>query len=113
MELKKKYGLGYLLTFAVREDKVDYEILNNLIKSHVHHSRALTSIGNEMTFSLPETESNKFENLFSVIEGNHEKLGIINFGISVTTLEEVFLRFILFFLSEANLRSTVNRKFIK
>ncbi|KPM06947.1 ABC transporter sub-family A-like protein 9 [Sarcoptes scabiei] len=88
MELKKKYGLGYLLTFAVREDKVDYEILNNLIKSHVHHSRALTSIGNEMTFSLPETESNKFENLFSVIEGNHEKLGIINFGISVTTLEE-------------------------
>lgn len=92
MELKKKYGLGYLLTFAVKEELVNLNLLKNLIQSYIHHAKILTSIGREITFSLPEFQSHKFEQLFRTIDNRMDELGIINYAISVTTLEEVFLR---------------------
>ena len=41
---------------------------------------------------MPENETHKFEKLFQTIEQNLDKLGVVNYGISVTTIEEVFLR---------------------
>lgn len=41
---------------------------------------------------MPKQESSKFADLFSQIEDNKGSLGIDNYGVSVTTLEEVFLR---------------------
>ncbi|XP_075680863.1 phospholipid-transporting ATPase ABCA3-like isoform X2 [Dermatophagoides pteronyssinus] len=92
IELKKEHGLGYLLTLVVQEDQFDIRLLADLIRSYIHHAKILTSIGREVTFSLPENEAFKFESLFATIEQNMTKLGIMNFGISMTTLEEVFLR---------------------
>lgn len=92
IELKKNYGLGYLLNFVVKEEQIDVKRLTDLIRSHVHHAKILTSVGREVTFSLPENEAYKFESLFANIEQNMTQLGIVNFGISMTTLEEVFLR---------------------
>lgn len=92
MELKKQFGLGYLLTFATREEKVNTRLLHDLIRSHVNQSKLLTSVGTEITYSLPESETNKFEKLFQTIEQNMDRLGVVTYGISVTTIEEVFLR---------------------
>lgn len=64
-------------------------------------------VGNELTFKLPLASSASFESMFRVIEfyvqrsnpsvgtigyGDSNSLGIESYGISVTTLEEVFLR---------------------
>lgn len=43
-------------------------------------------------YSLPESETIKFEKLFLTIEQNFEQLGVESYAISVTTIEEVFLR---------------------
>ena len=42
--------------------------------------------------TLPSNEENKFTGLLKNLSEEKEKLGIINFGLSVTTLEDVFLK---------------------
>lgn len=64
-------------------------------------------VGNEICFKLPLASSSSFENMFREIEGcmrlsdpnsgaagdeHNHSIGIESYGISVTTLEEVFLR---------------------
>ena len=41
---------------------------------------------------MPATDSSRFEELFKDFEDNKDKYGIQTFGISLTTLEEVFLK---------------------
>lgn len=42
--------------------------------------------------SLSSSPTCRFEALFSSLEENQENLGISSFGVSITTMEEVFLR---------------------
>jgi ATP-binding cassette subfamily A (ABC1) protein 3 len=48
----------------------------------------------ELAFQLSSSTISKFPELFSNLEQNMEKLSIRSYGISITTLEEVFLRVI-------------------
>jgi hypothetical protein len=41
---------------------------------------------------LPEEERAKFSEMFAHLEVNQTRLGITGFGLSVTTMEEVFLK---------------------
>eukprot|EP00490_Sorites_sp_Unknown_P025468 CAMPEP_0114678684 /NCGR_PEP_ID=MMETSP0191-20121206/52057_1 /TAXON_ID=126664 /ORGANISM="Sorites sp." /LENGTH=164 /DNA_ID=CAMNT_0001953079 /DNA_START=1525 /DNA_END=2016 /DNA_ORIENTATION=+ len=52
----------------------------------------LTSAGGELNYRLPLTESSKFAQLFKELDTQSEQLSISNYGIGVTTLEEVFLK---------------------
>lgn len=52
----------------------------------------LPFVGAELTFILPSESTSKFEQLFSELESRREELGINSFGVSVTTMEEVFLK---------------------
>jgi ATP-binding cassette, subfamily A (ABC1), member 3 len=45
-----------------------------------------------MTFQIPMSLSSKFKEFFENFDKNLEQLGIRSYGISITTLEEVFLR---------------------
>lgn len=47
MELKKIYGLGYLLTFATRENS-NLNIIQNLIQEHIQNAKLLSSVGTEV-----------------------------------------------------------------
>lgn len=42
--------------------------------------------------SLSSSSVCRFEALFTALEENQENLGISSFGVSITTMEEVFLR---------------------
>jgi hypothetical protein len=46
----------------------------------------------ELKFRLPNDESSLFEALFFEMEENRDKHGIQSFGISLTTMEEVYLK---------------------
>lgn len=48
--------------------------------------------GAELTYILPSDSTSKFEKLFHDLESRREELGINSFGVSVTTMEEVFLK---------------------
>ena len=48
--------------------------------------------GTELAFKLPRDESNSFAALLTALEERKAELGVLSCGLSVTTLEEVFLK---------------------
>ena len=64
----------------------------DIIQGHEAESRMLTDAGAEVTFTLRKDQSTCFEQLLLELENRKDELGITTFGLSVTTLEEVFLK---------------------
>lgn len=65
-----------------------------LVKSKVPRSRLKSSLVNEISFQLPADESYRFPDLFDLLDRYKKDLNILNVGISVTTVEEVFLKYV-------------------
>ena len=93
--LKKKYGVGYNMTIVKTSDSTDVKPITNLIQFHVNDAKLQTSAGTEVSYSLPHENSHKFEVLFTEIENRRQKLGIDSYGVSITTMEEVFLKYLI------------------
>jgi ABC-type multidrug transport system ATPase subunit len=63
-----------------------------LVKNKVPRSQLKTSLVSELSFQLPAEDSHRFPDLFDLLDRNKRELNILNIGISVTTVEEVFLK---------------------
>lgn len=64
----------------------------DLVRQHVPASSLSTRGGTELAFKLPRDDSSSFATLLSQLEGRKAELGVLSCGLSVTTLEEVFLK---------------------
>ena len=84
-------GVGYHL-YIVKNAACIPENILKAIKRHVPEVQLESNIGAELSFVLPKEQSAQFESLFADLEQNQKSLGIDSFGVSVTTLEEVFLK---------------------
>lgn len=89
--LKKHYGTGYVLSVLV-ESEWDIDKITDLIKSHVPTVATKSFTGNCITFALPTNDTTALSTLFINLEKNKTELNITNFGVSITTMEEVFLK---------------------
>lgn len=89
--LKKRYGEGYHLTLVKKSAITDTNVLTELIQKSIEGAKLESSVGVEVTYSLPSDDTALFEPLLRQIESD-ESLNIANYGISVTTMEEVFLK---------------------
>eukprot|EP01083_Nonionella_stella_P139348 424928_1 len=90
--LKSRYGVGYTLTFVKQSRLVGNAPIESLVSRHCEGVSVLSSSAGEIVFRLPFDESPKFPNLFDACDRDSEIFGIQSYSISVTTLEEVFLR---------------------
>ena len=96
--LKSKFGSGYnlILSKDKRVEGIEKDALNDkitqLIKSYVPNSKLNSNINSEISFILPAKDSDKFSALIESIEKEKSELGIVNVGVSVTTIEDVFLK---------------------
>ncbi|KAL5708093.1 Phospholipid-transporting ATPase abca1 [Ranunculus cassubicifolius] len=100
--LKHQYGVGYTLTLV--KSVPSASVAADIVHRHVPSATRLSDVGTEISFRLPLASSSSFESMFREIEScmrrrptlettdNEYSLGIESYGISVTTLEEVFLR---------------------
>nr|AMP82925.1 ABC transporter A family member 1 [Catalpa bungei] len=103
--LKQQYGVGYTLTLV--KSTPTASAAADIVYSHIPSATCVSEVGNEISFKLPLASSSSFESMFREIEscmqrsnpsfgtpdhGENIFLGIESYGISVTTLEEVFLR---------------------
>lgn len=91
--LKRIYGVGYNIT--VEKESVtnfDSKATMDKIIGYVPGSKLLTNVGTELSAQLPFTGSSGFQPLFEYLDDNMASLGIKSYGMSVTTLEEVFLK---------------------
>jgi ATP-binding cassette subfamily A (ABC1) protein 3 len=63
-----------------------------LLGSLIATIQLLSDVGAELSFQLPLTASPAFPELFAKLEAESVSLGVETYGISVTTLEEVFMK---------------------
>jgi len=91
--LKNKYGVGYSL-FLEKKNATNFnsKAMRELVQSHVSTAELLNDVGTELSFQLPFSASAKFPALFENIEKDQDSLGLESYGVSVTTLEEVFIK---------------------
>jgi len=89
--LKNRFGLGYSITLVKKTDKVHDGPVLDLIRGHILGVQALSNVGTELSYKLPSDETSKFADMLDHLEGSLDKLQIQSYGISNTTLEEVFL----------------------
>ncbi|GMF31471.1 unnamed protein product [Phytophthora lilii] len=89
--LKNQFGVGYNLTI-VKEENCDDSKVIDFISRYIPSSRVLSNVGTEIAFQLPLDSSSKFPAMFHKLDDNLHKLQVLSYGISVTTMEEVFIR---------------------
>jgi ABC-type multidrug transport system ATPase subunit len=89
--LKNHFGVGYNLTIE-KKPAAEAGRIQQYVRNKVVEAKILSCVGAEVSFQLPRTATDSFKALFEGLDKHKEELGIENYGVSVTTLEEVFLR---------------------
>ncbi|CAH1108169.1 unnamed protein product [Psylliodes chrysocephalus] len=89
--LKKKYGAGYSLIMDKAHD-CDPNRVTQLLRRFIPDIEIYGNVGSELTYLLVEDQVSVFEPMLRQLETDSERLGIRSYGISLTTLEEVFMK---------------------
>ena len=89
--LKNLYGSGYKLT-CVKENKQPNKKLKDFMTERLGQVEFLGEVASEISFILPVEASGKFKDFFQEFDQELESLEILSYGISMTSLEEVFLK---------------------
>ena len=84
-------GEGYSLSMTLGGNS-DEERISEIVKKVIPVAEVKSNASGELIFSLPAAESKSFGELFEGLERNKVELDIGNFGLSITTMEDVFLR---------------------
>uniref|UniRef100_A0A3Q2QFZ9 ATP binding cassette subfamily A member 12 n=1 Tax=Fundulus heteroclitus TaxID=8078 RepID=A0A3Q2QFZ9_FUNHE len=98
--LKDKLGQGYKLTLTKKiqrpeAERVDNADLKAFIQAHLPEARLKETQRGDVVFSLPPfTSSNasSYRSLLTALDANLDDLQLGGYGVSDTTLEEVFLQ---------------------
>lgn len=93
--LKNKFGVGYHLTLVL-EPNARESAITKLVNLHVAKAEKARHHGRELSYILTHDAVDNFAALFFDIEQEiltkKQRLGILSYGVSMTTLEEVFLQ---------------------
>ncbi|XP_010638873.1 ATP-binding cassette sub-family A member 9 isoform X1 [Fukomys damarensis] len=88
--LKKRWGIGYRLSLHLNE-MCDPESITSLVKQHIPDATLTAQSEEKLVYILPLERTNKFPDLYRDLDRCPNK-GIENYGVSMTTLNEVFLK---------------------
>uniref|UniRef100_A0A673V7B5 ATP binding cassette subfamily A member 9 n=1 Tax=Suricata suricatta TaxID=37032 RepID=A0A673V7B5_SURSU len=88
--LKKKWGIGYHLSLHLNE-MCDPDSITSLVKQHIPDAKLTAQSEEKLVYVLPLERINKFPDLYRDLDRCSNQ-GIENYGVSMTTLNEVFLK---------------------
>uniref|UniRef100_A0A8C0R6U6 ATP binding cassette subfamily A member 9 n=1 Tax=Canis lupus dingo TaxID=286419 RepID=A0A8C0R6U6_CANLU len=88
--LKKKWGIGYHLSLHLNE-MCDPDSITSLVKQHIPDAKLTAQSEEKLVYILPLERTNKFPDLYRDLDRCSNQ-GIENYGVSMTTLNEVFLK---------------------
>lgn len=83
--------MGYNLTIVKKASEPSPDI-EKLVSSIIPTANCMSRVAAEVSFQLPIQELPNFKILFLALDEHMEELNIASYGISITTLEEVFLK---------------------
>ncbi|KAJ8964470.1 hypothetical protein NQ317_016593 [Molorchus minor] len=89
--LKKKYGAGYSLIMD-KSKECNVSRVTALLRKYIPDIEVHGNVGSELTYLLVENQSSVFEPMLRELENHSKELGVQGYGISLTTLEEVFMK---------------------
>ncbi len=84
-------GSGYSLT-VTRDVRCDVPRTTSVIQECMQKAFLKNEAAGQLTYNLPESETAQFPHLFEKLESMRRELGILSFGLSVNTVEDVFLK---------------------
>ena len=88
--LKNKFGLGYYL-YIVKQAGCVSRNVTALIAKHIPNIVPTSDTAGELAFRLPLTAVKVFGPMLRELESELKPLCVESYGVSITTLEEVFL----------------------
>ncbi|XP_030064363.1 cholesterol transporter ABCA5 [Microcaecilia unicolor] len=88
--LKIKWGVGYCLSIHI-DKSCSRETVTSVIIRHIPGADLLHEHEQQLVYTLPLKDTAKFSGLFSDLD-SHLDLGVITYGVSMTTLEDAFLK---------------------
>ena len=91
MFLKNRFGVGYVMTVVKSNSQVNHKIMPYLHEKLGQQVTKMTEIAGEMTIQIPREYTSEFKDFFTNFDNDLESLDIQTYGVSVTTLEQVFL----------------------
>ncbi|XP_066182901.1 ATP-binding cassette sub-family A member 13 [Sylvia atricapilla] len=97
--LRETYGQGHSLTlikkpsvFEIQDPKHIVQV-TSLVQTHIPEAFLKENSGTELTYVIPErADKMSFKGLFQALDQSLQHLHVTGYGISDTTLEEVFLK---------------------
>ncbi|CAI2385343.1 unnamed protein product [Moneuplotes crassus] len=89
--LKNRFGEGFNLVI-VKEERKDNHKLEEFILNSIEGSKKVSEVSSEATYLLPKDSTNKFPEFFKEFDSKLGHLKVNSYGVSTTTLEEVFLK---------------------
>ncbi|KAF8374273.1 hypothetical protein PRIPAC_80702 [Pristionchus pacificus] len=93
--LNRKFGAGYVLSCVSVDSKRLHAIADEtleLVRCHISNCKAERQHGQQFEIWLDKEECDNFPDLFRSLEDHHITIGIESYGLSMNTLEQVFLR---------------------
>ncbi|KAF4713507.1 hypothetical protein FOZ63_012679, partial [Perkinsus olseni] len=92
--LKQQFGTGYTLSIAKKDSKVPDEPLVKVVQDNIDDPssvRVRSSAGQELSLQVPYSCAPSFPKVFEGLEGCKSDDQITAYGISVSSMEDVFL----------------------
>lgn len=78
----------------VKGTHCDVSSVTRLLREFIPDISVNQNIGSELSYLLNEDHSAVFEAMLSKLEVNKNKLGLLSYGVSLTTMEEVFMKYV-------------------
>jgi ATP-binding cassette subfamily A (ABC1) protein 3 len=91
-------GAGYHLVI-VKSPSCKVSNITEFITTSIPSSKFESEVNAELTYLLPDDQAEHFPKLLRELEAKKEELGIVNFGATATTMEEVFLKCVIFYFT--------------
>lgn len=89
--LKKRFGTGYRLV-CVKNENCDTNNVTNVLRQYIPDIQVQEDIASELAYELSDEYVEQFQDMFVKLEEKQDSLKLGSFGVSLTTLEEVFLK---------------------
>ena len=96
--LKTRFGAGYVLTISLSRnvsesvlDSSQIEAITFAVKQHIPMAFLKSAVAGETVYVLPLDATSSFASLFDALRSQSSALGIGHFGVTITSLEQVFV----------------------
>jgi ABC-type multidrug transport system ATPase subunit len=93
--LRNVLAIGYQLRFlcdSVADRDQANDRISEIVNTYVKGAKSQPMAGTELKILIPENERKHFPSMLRAIEASKDKLGIESFGLTCTTMEDIFLQ---------------------